>query len=833
MTNSYEHKQIESKWQDVWTQIGLFQNTFFTEEENQSVTAQNKMYILPQLPYPSGEGLHMGHAEVYTACDIYARYNRMKGKKVMQVIGWDAFGLPAENFAIKTNIHPRINTNRAIDNFRKQIKSLGISVDWAREVGSHNPDYYKFTQWFFLLMYRMGLAYRKKQNINWCEGCKTVLANEQVVDGKCERCGTTVEQRMMEQWFFKITDYADRLYDDLDKVDWPEEAVKRQRDWIGRSKGASIKFELDAPFESRNIEVFTTRPDTIFGATCLVLAPEHPFVKEYVESGIDADLAEKIKSYVLSVKLETELDRQTNKEKTGVDLGIFAVNPANQEKMPVFISDYILMGYGTGSIMAVPAHDDRDFEFVSSMMSGKNGFKEVIKRPVSQSESEFAIYTGHGEIINSDYLNGLNSYEDRDKVLSILQEKINLEPKTTYKLRDWSISRQRFWGAPIPMVYDPEGNVHPVREDDLPVILPDNVDFHPTGKSPLSDSEEFQKDVEQKYGKGWRREVDTLDTFMCSSWYYFRYLDPKNDKEFASKEVLDRWMPVDFYIGGPEHVTGHLLYSRFFTKVLFDAGYIKFDEPFMFHRHQGLILGEDGKKMSKRVGNVINPTQIVEDYGADTSRTYEMFMAPLEADKPWDTNGVRGVKRFITRVYALVNDDTKSRSSESSIELSKILNRTIKKVGMDIESLKYNTAIAKLMEFINLWEKNGNSLSMNDAIKFIKLMAPFAPYVSEDMYQKLNGFDENLINDSSKLKENFRSVHVESWPEYDENLAREDKTNIAVQVNGKVRAILKDVDFDLGQEEVVEMAKPMVEKYINGSNYNVVFVKNRIVSFTI
>ena len=866
----------------------------------------------------------------------------------MQVMGWDAFGLPAENFAIKTNIHPRINTNRAIDNFREQIKSLGISVDWSREAGSHNPDYYKFTQWFFLLMYKMGLAYRKKQDVNWCEGCKTVLANEQVVDDKCERCDTEVIQKQMEQWFFKITDYADRLYDDLDKVDWPEESVKRQRDWIGRKKGVNITYQVDGLNET--VTCFTTRPDTNFGATFVVISPEHDLAQKIINGVInvaDAQIKSSLIDYAKKARKKTELERiSESKIKTGVFTGLYAINNLNNKKLPIWVSDFVISSFGTGAVVGVPAHDSRDFDFAktfgievvpvvkrvglqnyrSYLMGASNitdaeltslkikiekatdgdrkleipvasiaAYKQIIKDKLDKgfwneivgediwfyfkskdgnNDKEYVLnldnwneiaalcsdYCGedikitqnlwvflasndwyrdlmvqedNGALINSDFLNGLDIHTATERVMDHLVQKGWGKRITTFKLRDWSISRQRFWGAPIPMVYDPEGNIHPVTEDDLPVILPDNVDFHPNGMSPLTDHVEFQKGVEQKYGKGWKREVETLDTFMDSSWYYFRYLDPKNTKEFASKEVLDRWMPVDFYIGGPEHVTGHLLYSRFFTKVLFDAGIVKFDEPFKFHRHQGLIMGEDGKKMSKRLGNVINPTQIVADYGADTARIYEMFMGPLEAAKPWDTNGVRGVKRFLTRIYNLVTDDSKANSAQSSVQLSKLLNQTIKKVEEDISKLKYNTAIAKLMEFINEWEKSESALCHVDTVKFVKILAPFAPYITEDLFYFL--INKKFVNPELIEVKNFdQSIHVQSWPEYDLSLTDQEAVNIAVQVNGKVRTVLKDVQKGQNGEQVYEQAAPLLTKYLeNKSILNKIYVQDKILNIVV
>lgn len=805
----YNHTKAEQKWREQWEKSGIYKTPT-------DATHKNKYYILPQLPYPSGSNLHVGHAEGYTACDIFARFQRMQGKRVLQVIGWDAFGLPAENYAIKTNIHPRISTNKAIDNFRVQIKKLGMSVDWDHEVGSHNPDYYKWTQWFFLLMYKRGLAYRKNQQVNWCDSCKTVLANEQVIDGKCERCGTEVEQKMMEQWYLKITDYADRLYDDLDKVDWPEESVKRQRDWIGRSTGALIKFKIQSQKSkienqkslSQYLEVFTTRPDTIFGATFMVISPEHELIND-LQSAISN--YEEIAKYIEQAKQKTELERQQNKDKSGVELkGIQAVNPATGEEIPIFVAEYVLSGYGTGAIMAVPAHDERDMAFAQAH---KLEIVDVIEKPADFT-GEF--FTGENITINSGEFTGLTSAEAKQKIVTWLQEKKLAQPQTTFKLRDWSVSRQRFWGAPIPMVYDPEGNLQPVDEKDLPVILPDDVDFKPTGQSPLTYSKEFQKGVEEKYGKGWRREVDTLDTFMCSSWYYYRYLDPHNDKEFASPELLKTWMPVDFYIGGPEHVTGHLLYSRFFTKVLYDAGYINFDEPFLFHRHQGLVLGEDGRKMSKRWGNVINPSEIADKYGADTLRMYEMFMGPLEQAKAWNDRAVQGVRRFITRVYEM-NQTMKELGNPQQSNISPRTHKLIRKVTADTQNLRFNVAISEFMKYLNEFESEDCKLATEDWIVFLRLLAPYAPFVTEECWEQLGHKD---------------SIHTENWPMWDEKLVADESVTIGVQVNGKTRSEL-EISPNASEAEAKKLAteNEAVQKWMDGKEIRkFIYVPGKIIN---
>ena len=794
----YKPKDIEPKWQSFWSDNKTFQTP-------KDVTKDNKCYVLPQLPYPSGSGLHVGHAEVYIGCDIFARYQRMKQKKVLQVVGWDSFGLPAENYAIKTNVHPQKSTDDAIDNFRSQIKLLGISADWSSEVGSHNSDYYKWTQWFFLLMYKRGLAYRKKQAVNWCESCKTVLANEQVEAGNCERCGTVILQKEMEQWYLKITQYADRLLEGLDKIDWPEETKKRQKDWIGRSEGANVKFQISN--SELQIDVFTTRPDTIFGATYMVLAPEHELVAMLLErskikdqeTNIVIENVVEVEKYINVTSKKTDLDRQKNQEKTGVELkGIKAINPATGQEIAVWIADYVLASYGFGAIMAVPAHDERDFEFAQA-------FGLEVKEVVNED----------GKIINSDFLNDLSKKEAITKAISWLEEKQIGTKKVQYKLRDWSVSRQRFWGAPIPMLYDQDHNLHPVPVEDLPVILPNDVDFKPTGESPLNYSKSFAQGVEEKYGKGWKREPDTLDTFMCSSWYFFRYLDPKNDNAFASPEALKAWMPVDYYLGGPEHVNGHLLYSRFFTKVLFDEGLIDFDEPFTKHRHQGLILGPDNRKMSKRWGNVVNPTDVINEFGSDTLRTYQMFMGPLEDSKPWDTNGVKGVRRFLDRAWRL-----QEKLSDDAASQELLINKTIKEVSIDIEKTQYNTAISKLMEFVNAMTKQ-SVMSKSDYEAFILLLSPFAPHMCEEIWKEVLGKSETIA--------------FANWPTFDESKIVLDTITLAVQVNGKVRATI-EVSTDITEEEAKELAlsDDKVQKWIDGKEVRkVIYVKGRLISIVV
>ncbi len=1021
MAVKYEPQKIEKKWEKKWKQEKLY-------KAKDVPNKAKKKYVLPQLPYPSGDGLHVGHAEGYTACDIYARYQRMTGYEVMQVIGWDSFGLPAENYAIKTNIHPAVSTDKAIENFRYQLGRMGCSLDWEREVGSHNPDYYKWTQWFFLLMYNQGLVYRDKQMTNWCPNCKTVLANDQVKEGSCERCDAEVEQKAIDVWYIKITDYADQLYEDLSKVDWPAESIKRQQDWIGKSRGAEIIFELkpnvDRAAEAYtldDINVFTTRPDTIYGATFLVLSPEMVIDNEAI---LEVSKNKKeIEQYVQQAMQKSSLERSINKEKSGVLLdGIEAINPANGREIPVFVADYVLTDYGTGAVMGVPAHDQRDNEFA------QNYGIDVIQvvRPIESAGDvkDEQLYTGHGVMQNSGEYDGMDSKKFAKKIISDLQKKSLARKTVMYRLHDWSVSRQRFWGAPVPMICkaltqeekelqkkyqqkpDRVINLHAwgsdsrqhyhswideklkelkissitpdlpeteapifedwysvakglvekdytansvlttrslssivalklaekfkfrklvlvapvytdkeyinktsdiveqsgfkiwkkfvereldldkvsqnvgeilfvlstddpyiplqltekwiktnfpfarimrkrdsghfdsdhgyskfpelldeitrpvsmelirVKEDDMPVLLPQDVDFMPTGRSPLTYSKKFQEGVEDKYGTGARREVDTLDTFMCSSWYYMRYLDPKNDECFADEEILDAWMPVDFYIGGPEHVTGHLLYSRFFVKVLYDAGYVDFDEPFMYHRHQGLILGEDGRKMSKRWGNVINPTDVMDRHGADTLRLYEMFMGPLEDSKAWNVKGEKGVYRFLCKVWNLHD---KISEKQEDLSQRREFDKLIDYIGAAIEDLKFNTCVSKFMEFINFLSKE-KKIDRHVWEDFLKIFAPFAPFISEELWSML-GYEE--------------SIHLEMWPKGFGTKEQIGEIEIPVQVNGKVRGVVL-VSPDADEEEVDKavQADAGLVKYFDGVNpRGRVYVPGRIISY--
>lgn len=817
MNTKFNPQSFEQKWRKYWDEHEIHK----TPEINEG---DEKSYVLDMYPYPSGSGLHVGHPRGYLGTDVFARFQRMRGKKVLHPIGFDSFGLPAENFAIKTGTHPQITTDNAIKMFKEQIKNIGLSYDWSRELSSHNPSYYKWTQKIFLMLYKKGLAYQKEAPVNWCPQDNTVLANEQVeADGTCERCGATVVQKNMKQWFFKITDYADRLIDDLDKVDWPESTKSGQRNWIGRSEGAVIKFpvvkdltpsqQAKTPIASmEQLEVFTTAHDTIYGATFMVIAPEHEILLKLKDS---IENLEEVQKYIEDTKKKTELERQQEKDKTGVEVkGIKAVNPVNNALIPIYVADYVLASYGTGSIMAVPGHDERDFEFANKYSlpiiylvkehEGYISFSEKIKKEPQK-------YT----LINSAEFDGMNFAQARERILEKIEKDGFGKSKVQFRLRDWLVSRQRYWGCPIPIVYDPEGNAHPVDESDLPVLLPTDVDFKPTGESPLKDSESFHKSAEEKYGKGWKREVDTMDTFVDSTWYFFRFTDVNNENEFASSESMNAWMPVDLYVGGAEHTVLHLMYARFLTKVLFDEGIIDFDEPFQKLRHQGMILAEDGRKMSKRWGNTLDPNEEIEKYGADTFRMYEMFMGPLDSTMPWDTKTEIGVRRFLERVWGLqykVDDTFQSESQQKEV------NKLIKKVTQDIQNLSFNTSIAKFMEFSNLLSKE-EKIVKEVWEKFLLVMAPFAPYITEELWQRIG---------------NSETIHLTSWPEFDEEMIKDEVFKVAIQVNGKLRATL-EVSINDIQEEVYRKAIEIeaVKKYVSTEPKKVIYIQGRILNIVV
>jgi leucyl-tRNA synthetase len=749
----YPH-DIEPKWQERWAHADAFSVSNAPDGE--------KHYVLDMFPYPSASGLHVGHVEQQVATDIYSRYLRMRGFSVLHPMGWDAFGLPAENYAIKTGVHPRTTTDNAIATFRQQIRRLGLSYDWHREFGTHEPSYYRFTQWLFTLFFEQGLAYKADARVNWCDSCQTVLANEQVEGGVCERCKSPVVQRELKQWFFKITDYADRLYDELDTVTWPQSTVRNQRNWIGRSEGALLSFSL-TPTDT-DISVFTTRPDTLYGATYLVLAPEHSAVSDLLPH---VSNREAVEQYRDAAAHKTELERTRHEQRTdsehgksGIQLaGITARNPATGEDIPVFIADYVLAQYGTGAIMAVPAHDERDYAFATTH---ELPVRQVVE-PADDQEAALP-YAGAGTLINSGTFDGL----DTESAKTAITHAVNGEVTTTYQLRDWLVSRQRYWGTPIPIVYDPDGNAHPVPAEYLPWELPTDVPFKPTGTSPLAESAELHERVERLFGAGWTPEVDTLDTFVDSSWYYLRFADPTNETQLASERALQQWLPVDMYVGGAEHTVLHLLYARFFTKVLHDLGYLKFAEPFQTLRHQGTILGEDGQKMSKSRGNVINPNTVIDEHGADTMRLYEMFMGSLEESKPWNSDSIIGVRRFLERVARLPELCTEGEPTQA---VARELHRTVQKVGEDIESFKFNTAISQMMIFVNTVIE-AQHITHDHLDRFIRILAPFAPHLAEELHEQYD---------------NACFTHQRDWPSYDPAQLIDDTVTIPVQINGKIR----------------------------------------------
>ncbi|MCD2137249.1 leucine--tRNA ligase [Salinicoccus halitifaciens] len=772
---TYNHREIEKKWQEYWET----NKTFKTEEEYD----KKKFYALDMFPYPSGSGLHVGHPEGYTATDIVSRMKRMQGYNVLHPMGWDAFGLPAEQYAIDTGNDIREFNKKNIDNFRRQIKELGFSYDWDREIDTTDAHYYKWTQWIFIQLYNKGLAYIDEVPVNWCEALGTVLANEEVIDGLSERGGHPVVRKPMRQWMLKITEYADRLLEDLDDLDWPESLKDMQRNWIGKSEGANIDFKIEGTDEQ--FTAFTTRPDTIYGATYAVFAPEHKLVEKITTD----EQKDAVKAYQDKAAMKSELERtDLAKDKSGVFTGAYAINPFNGERLPIWISDYVLASYGTGAIMAVPAHDQRDYEFATK-------FDLPIVEVVEGGNIDEEAYTGNGPHINSGELNGLDTEEAIEKSLQILEEKNYGEKKTTYKLRDWLFSRQRYWGEPIPVIHWEDGTMSTVPEDELPLELPvmDAIKPSGTGESPLANNPEWVEVVREDGVKG-RRETNTMPQWAGSCWYYLRFIDPHNEDALADPEKLKHWLPVDLYIGGAEHAVLHLLYARFWHKVLYDLGVVHTKEPFQKLFNQGMILGEGNEKMSKSKGNVINPDDIVYSHGADTLRMYEMFMGPLDASIAWSTTGLDGSRRFLDRVWRLViNEDTGEVNAKivdkETPELDKVYNETVKKVTEDYANLDFNTAISQMMVFVNECYKK-EEVSKTYIEDFVKMLSAISPHIGEELWDRLGNTD---------------TVAYAEWPEYDESKLVEDEVEIVIQVNGKVKE-KRNVPADASKEDLERIA---------------------------
>ena len=783
----YNHKAVEEKWQKIWEDKGVFHASEDTEKE--------KFYALIEFPYPSGQGLHVGHPRPYTALDTVARKRRLEGYNVLYPIGWDAFGLPTQNYAIKNHIHPEIVTKKNIARFKKQIQSLGISFDWSREINTTDPEYYKWTQWIFIQLYKHGLAYKKEMNVNWCTSCKCVLANEEVVNGVCERCGSEVVHKVKSQWMLKITEYADRLINDLDLVNYPDRVKAQQKNWIGRSKGAEVDFTTTT---GDTLTIYTTRADTLYGATYMVISPEHPMIEKWADKISNMD---EIKKYQEAAARKSDFERtEVAKEKTGVRIdGVNAINPVNNKEIPIFISDYVLVSYGTGAIMAVPAHDTRDWEFAKKF---DLPIIEVVKGGNVQEEA----YTdcAKGIMVNSGMLDGLTVDEAKKKIIDWLTSEGKGHSKVNYKLRDWVFSRQRYWGEPIPMVYCEKCGYVPIDEKDLPLRLPMVESYEPTdnGESPLAKMTDWINTTCPCCGGKAKRETDTMPQWAGSSWYYLRYMDPHNKNAIASKEALNYWSPVDWYNGGMEHTTLHLLYSRFWHKFLYDIGVVPTPEPYAKRTSHGMILGENGEKMSKSRGNVVNPDEIVDEYGADTMRLYEMFIGDFEKAAPWSKASIRGCRRFVERYWNLQNvliDGDKIRPA-----LESAFNKAIKKVGEDIENIKFNTAIATLMALINDIS-NVKSINKEELRIFSILLNPFAPHVTEEVYE------------ACKLGNGI--LAEAEWPKYDESKCVDESVEIVVQVNGKIKTKL-NIPVDADKDTVLELAKndENVRKAVDGMN---------------
>jgi len=813
---SSHSKEIEAKWQKKWEETKLYK---FNRDN-----VDKKLYCLEMFSYPSGAKLHIGHWYNYGPTDSWARMKRMQGYEVFQPMGFDAFGLPAENYAIKTGIHPQDSTLHNIETMEKQLKAMGAMFDWDYEIKTCLPEYYKWNQWVFLQLYHKGLAYRKEAPVNWCPSCNTVLANEQVIDGCCERCHTEVTKKNLTQWFFKITDYAEELLEKLDTIDWPERTKTMQRNWIGKSTGAEIKFTLAD--RDLSFSVFTTRADTLFGVTYVVLAPEHPLVDEIVTD----EYRQSVADYQEYARKASEIDRlSTTREKTGVFTGAYAVNPINGRKVPIWVADYVLYSYGTGAVMAVPAHDERDYEFA---VKYNLPIERVIRGPEGVDDS--LPYCEYAYMVNSGEFDGMTSEEGKKKVVEKLIREGKGNFKVNYRLRDWLVSRQRYWGTPIPIIYCDDCGIVPVPEKDLPVELPYDVDFTPDGKSPLAKHEKFMSTTCPVCGKPARRDPDTLDTFVCSSWYYLRYPDNHNDKEPFDREWIAKMLPVDKYVGGPEHACMHLLYARFIAKALRDIGYVNFDEPFLSLTHQGIILGPDGNRMSKSKGNVVSPDEYIEQYGSDVFRMYLMFGFSYEEGGAWNDDGIKAIDRFLDRVERLVNRVKELRATNGSNEISKAekdLNYArhyaIKGVTEDADKFQFNTAIARMMELVNSLYKydaeveNKNVALFEDIVAdLIRIMAPFAPHFAEEIWEQL-GYEYSIFN--------------QKWPEYDPAALVKDVVEMGVQINGKIRGRV-EVPTGLPQEEIekIILADEKIKPYLEGKTLKkVIIIQNRIANLVV
>ncbi|WP_026494366.1 leucine--tRNA ligase [Butyrivibrio sp. WCD3002] len=801
MSELYNHKEVEQKWQKIWDDEDAFAAT--------DDYSKPKYYALVEFPYPSGQGLHVGHPRPYTALDIVARKRRMQGYNVLYPMGWDAFGLPTENYAIKNHIHPKIVTANNVKKFKDQLHSLGYSFDWKREINTTDPHYYKWTQWIFLKLFKEGLAYKKEMPINWCTSCKVGLANEEVVNGVCERCGSEVVRKVKSEWMLKITEYADKLIDGLDGVDYIERVKVSQKNWIGRSTGAEVDFAIKDTED--HLTVYTTRCDTLFGATYMVVSPEHPYLDKYQDRISNWN---DIIAYREAAAKKSDFERsELAKDKTGVQIdGLMAINPVNGKEIPIWVSDYVLMSYGTGAIMAVPAHDDRDWEFAKKF---NLPIIQVVAKDGEEVDVNAAAFTdvATGVLINSDFINGLSVSDAKEKMISFLEEKKIGHAQVNYKLRDWVFSRQRYWGEPIPIVDCPKCGYVAIDESELPLLLPEVESYEPTdnGESPLAAMTDWVNTTCPCCGGPAKRETDTMPQWAGSSWYFLRYTDPTNDNALASKEALKYWMPVDWYNGGMEHTTLHLLYSRFWHKFLYDQGVVTTPEPYQKRTSHGMILGENGEKMSKSRGNVVNPDDIVEDYGADTLRTYEMFIGAFDLAASWSEDGVKGCRRFLERVWKL--QDILVDGDEYSDDLKGEMHRTIKKVSSDFENLKYNTAIAAMMSLINDFYKK-NAVTKAEYKTLITMLNPVAPHITEEIWQRIGGEGR---------------LYQQTWPEYDEALTVENTVEIAVQVNGKVRATIS-IGKDDPKDDVLAKAREAISGKFDGNIIKEIYVPGKIVN---